>query len=492
MAEITKTYPVTDVEGLTTNVNNRFEVTSSAPSLKLGASNFSNPEHIFIGDLEFEMQQDGTYRVVRVGVMLTNTLKIPSEYNGADVTEIGQNAFMNNTTLKSICIPASVKRIGNTAFYGCTALESVTIEEGDHITVFLQAPLIWNNPYLRYMLNSNGSGSTTVEMTLVNANQNLYSCEIPLEAYSVSFYDGVVTNIATNSYIIPTNSPATLVFETFANDMGIVGPVATLDLRLLYDYELPLSYGSPLIIATRAFCGCTSLSNIVLPSRTGYIGVSAFEGCTSLVTFAIQPYHITSRIGEGAFRNCTHLKQVYLEKGIKYIDKEAFNGCENLEVFDFPSTLTTIGESAFRNCCSLEDFTIPASVNTIGAYAFVWDDHTQPFRYIAFEDPYTWFISKDATIVPRNLELMKPAEIYDGKTGMESSVTHYNGMRFSYTEADNSPGNCGEYYWHKLKKMPAPEISISNDGILSMTDTLGLAEYFYIYVNGEEKVRLKV
>ncbi len=490
MAEITKTYPVTDVEGLTTNVNNRFEVTSSAPSLKLGVSNFSNPEHIFIGDLELEMKQDGTYRVVRPGVMLTNTLKIPSEYNGADVTEIGQQAFENNTTLKSICIPASVKIIGGMAFYGCTALESVTIEEGDHITVFLQAPLIWNNPYLRYMLNSNGSGSTTVEMTLVDANQNLYSCEIPLEAYSVSFYDGVVTNILTNSYIIPTNNPATLVFETLANDTGIVGPVATLDLRILYDYKLPLSYGSPLSIGTSAFEGCTALTSVVLPSRTAVIDNSVFSRCTSLLDFAIQPYHITSTIGAGAFMNCTNLKQVSLEKGIKHIGQNAFNGCENLEVFDFPSTLTTIGENAFRNCISLEDFTIPASVNTIGAYAFVWDDESA-HRYIAFEDPYTWFTSKEETVDPRNLELQHPTYINDGKTGIESSVTLYNGQRLSYTEGYN-PGSRGDYYWHKLKKMPAPEISISNDGILSMTDPLGYAEYFYIYVNGEEKVRVKV
>lgn len=46
------------------------------------------------------------------------------------VTDIAENAFINNTTVTEVVIPASVNSIGNLAFYNCTELASVTIENG--------------------------------------------------------------------------------------------------------------------------------------------------------------------------------------------------------------------------------------------------------------------------------------------------------------------------------------------------------------------------
>lgn len=52
---------------------------------------------------------------------------IPSEYNGASVTKIGDEAFSNCIGLTSVTIPNSVTIIGNGAFSNCTGLTSVTI-----------------------------------------------------------------------------------------------------------------------------------------------------------------------------------------------------------------------------------------------------------------------------------------------------------------------------------------------------------------------------
>ena len=43
------------------------------------------------------------------------------------MSEIGEEAFLNCVSLKSIAIPKSVCRIGYNAFYGCKGLTSVTI-----------------------------------------------------------------------------------------------------------------------------------------------------------------------------------------------------------------------------------------------------------------------------------------------------------------------------------------------------------------------------
>lgn len=67
------------------------------------------------------------------GEQLAENLVIPStvEYNGITfaVTEIEDDAFYNNRTIKSVVIPGSVERIGHRAFQ-YTGLSSITLNEG--------------------------------------------------------------------------------------------------------------------------------------------------------------------------------------------------------------------------------------------------------------------------------------------------------------------------------------------------------------------------
>lgn len=495
MAEITKTQTVGEISGLVTNKYNRIEVTSSATSLQLTESNLSNAETVFVGGLALTLKEDGTYRVDGRGDVVSNDISIPSTYNSSPVTEIASNAFSGDTSLESIHIPESVTNIGGGAFKGCTYLKNVTIEEDGVLPVFFQIPensTGWENPYVQYLYGSAGESSATFPgkaMHLVDSYNRIYACELPLDTYSVMFNQGSNDGERTSIYTLFTDNPAVSVFTTVpVNTQPGVPTLINYNLKYLEDYE-PSSNGSDLTINNYAFQGCNSLTTMELPRRTKYVGNYAFAECKSLQSVSIGSLHRLSKIGARVFSNCTNLTQVSFKNGIKHIGVGAFSGCENLKVFNWASTLITIGWDAFRNCIRLNDFTIPASVKTIGMNAFVWDDYSGG-RYIAFEDPYTWFISKDETVDPRNLELQHPTHIHDGKTGSQSSVTLYNGMRLSYPQSGDEIDNCGDYYWHKLKQMPAPEISISN-GILTMTDPLGQAEHFYIYVNGKKKVTIE-
>jgi len=74
------------------------------------------------------------YRV-RKGTVTSNTVTIPSTYNGLPVTEIGSvndnsGGAFSDWAGSSISIPESVKTIGNRAFYDCTNLRIITIPEG--------------------------------------------------------------------------------------------------------------------------------------------------------------------------------------------------------------------------------------------------------------------------------------------------------------------------------------------------------------------------
>lgn len=57
-------------------------------------------------------------------------LKIPKEIDGYTVVAIGDGAFAENTELKKVSIPSSVKYIDDYAFSGCTSLKNVNVEDG--------------------------------------------------------------------------------------------------------------------------------------------------------------------------------------------------------------------------------------------------------------------------------------------------------------------------------------------------------------------------
>ena len=52
-------------------------------------------------------------------------VEVPQTYNGKTVVEIGEEAFMNNTTLTSIDLPDTITVIRARAFKGCTSLSSM-------------------------------------------------------------------------------------------------------------------------------------------------------------------------------------------------------------------------------------------------------------------------------------------------------------------------------------------------------------------------------
>ena len=61
-------------------------------------------------------------------------LVIPSEIDGKPVVAIGNEAFRNKQTLKSVSIPSTVAAIGDKAFYYCLSLTSATFAMGSQLT----------------------------------------------------------------------------------------------------------------------------------------------------------------------------------------------------------------------------------------------------------------------------------------------------------------------------------------------------------------------
>lgn len=138
-----------------------------------------------------------------------------------------------------------------------------------------------------------------------------------------------------------------------------------------------------------AFCRCTSLTEVLLPSSIEKIGSYAFFNCTELLPFAI-PEKV-SFIGNRAFygnsnftvsSNLRYLdkylvsaidkdqKDYSIQEGTKWIGAMAFSGCSSMTSITIPSSVVSIGNHAFKNCTSLSAITIPFEVQGIGFFAF--------------------------------------------------------------------------------------------------------------------------
>ena len=76
----------------------------------------------------YEVLSDGTIRITSCQTSDVN-LVIPDTIDGYAVTEIGTNAFANQTSIQTVKFPANLKQIGVKAFANCTGLLEVTLPD---------------------------------------------------------------------------------------------------------------------------------------------------------------------------------------------------------------------------------------------------------------------------------------------------------------------------------------------------------------------------
>ena len=77
---------------------------------------------------QYEKLADGTIRITSCQTKDVN-LVIPDTIDGYTVTEIGESAFANQTSIQMVKFPANLKQIGVKAFANCTGLLEVTLPD---------------------------------------------------------------------------------------------------------------------------------------------------------------------------------------------------------------------------------------------------------------------------------------------------------------------------------------------------------------------------
>lgn len=120
-----------------------------------------------------------------------------------------------------------------------------------------------------------------------------------------------------------------------------------------------------ILIACRAFDGCSELTGVNIPNTVTNIGAWAFSSCKKVTEITL-PNGMSS-IEEGTFA-FSGLKNISLPDNVTSIGDRGFYWC-SLTNIDL-NNVTSIGQHAFEDCRGFESIAIPSSVKNIGYRAF--------------------------------------------------------------------------------------------------------------------------
>lgn len=214
---------------------------------------------------------------------------------------------------------------------------------------------------------------------------------------------------------------------------------------------LPSKYGTGTTdnitsISQEAFKG-KRLTEVIIPASITNIGPSAFEGCASLKTVVFFDRTGPAVIGTRAFLGCTGMTDLIMSRGITEIGEEAFGGCLSLEEVVIPDGVTTLGNGAFNQCRKLTAVYIPKTLKGIDDIAF---SNTDSLRTIHFDGSREECLAAFATgHLPNNLNSHENyhAAKYDriiSTTDCESNVNVFGGASCRSTNKDDVCRNLGK------------------------------------------------
>ena len=255
------------------------------------------------------------------------------------MTVIDNDAFKNNTKLKEVILPSTLKRIGSSAFEG-TSLAKVELPSG--------LTYIGNNAFA----NNKALTEVAIPKSVISAygafsgDENLK--KVSFEEGTVEISDGILSNTGIEEINLPS-SVKIIGRDAFANNKALT--------------KINLSDGVT-TIKEGAFSGDSKLSVVELPETLTEISGYVFSDTPSLTHINL-PSGITN-IGTGAFEH-SGLTSIVLPKHLTEIGSKAFSGTHLSEIY-LPKKLNSLGINAFSNIDTLKKVTVTSDINKS------WDD----------------------------------------------------------------------------------------------------------------------
>lgn len=234
-----------------------------------------------------------------------------------EIYSIGNYAFINCTSLKTINIPSYCEKVGISAFESCTSLTSVTFtSECTTIDDYAFA----------------GCSS----LSLVNMAEGLKKIG------EGAFFQCTHSNL---SYMNLPQSLEEIGESAFAMCTGLKTVIIGNQIKELAPYTFQL---------------CQNLTNLTLGDKIWQIGESCFDGCTNLQK--INNAYSVEYIERDAFRACMFLESITFSDKLYSIAPCAFQNCISLSSIEMGNKVTDLSDSTFIGCSNLKTIKVAKNI----------------------------------------------------------------------------------------------------------------------------------
>jgi hypothetical protein len=296
----------------------------------------------------------------------------------AALTSIGSYTFQNCSALSRLDLPEDLKTIGAYAFSGCRSLISFRLPPK---LLSIAATALQNNAQLLSVEIPNISNFT-------GANPQLFSgcTNLSLSLYSSGEVSGPLELIADGKALIE-NDTLIIALASLTGELAIPAHIKTIGPNAFLPSQVTAviwpSAPAAAAIGNNNFLSMPALESVVLPPTLTTVGTSAFSGCTNLASVVMPS---AASLGGGVFNNCTALASINstpelvnanpglckLPANLAAIPGQAFSNVQFTSVdMGECSTVNEITESSFSNASRLAAVTLPPNLEVLSGAGYI-------------------------------------------------------------------------------------------------------------------------